>query len=231
MISLVYVPVIVVFTIIAFTPSIESTPPSKVVVQSSSEQRAVTIQSGSQNDQSDYRAILSFIKNKYHKIKQEDAESISKYLVEYGEKNQVDPKFAAALIARESSFNKGAVSKTGAKGLGQIKDFNFEALHIKDPFNVKENVSGTTQYLRTMFNQWQSRIDTGPSKKPKDTDDASEVAFVQPNSQLEKVKLSLASYYKGFTQVNREGGTFDEKTQQYVSDILSYYDEIMNHVQ
>lgn len=215
MVSLVYIPVIAVFTLFLFAPSTGS----EGMKTSPTEQKATVIQNGSQNAESDYRAILSFIKNKYRQIKEEDAQNISKYLVEYGEKNKVDPKFAAAVIARESSFNKEAVSKTGAKGLGQIKDFNFDMLSIKDPFSIQENVSGLTQYLRKMLDKWQSQIDNGPQSINHP---------VQPASQLEKVRLSLASYYKGFTAVNKDGGTFDEKTKGYVDDILVYYDEIMN---
>ena len=54
------------------------------------------------------------------------------------------------------------MSKTGAKGLVQIKDFNFDMLSIKDPFSIQENVSGLTQYLLKNSDKWQSQIDNGP---------------------------------------------------------------------
>ena len=98
-------------------------------------------------------------------------EKIAKYLVEYGRKNNVDPKLAAAVIARESSFNKRAVSRTGAKGLGQIKDFNFKSLNIRDPFDIRQNVSGTVSYLKHLVGRWK-----GDSRK---------------------TSLTLASYFEG----------------------------------
>ena len=65
---------------------------------------------------------------------------IAYWIDEYASKEDIDPMLVAALIDRESSFNKRAVSKTGAKGLGQIKDFNFKSLEINDPYDVKQNV-------------------------------------------------------------------------------------------
>jgi soluble lytic murein transglycosylase-like protein len=166
----------------------------------------------------EYKTILTYIKSKYKRIKDEDAQKISQYLVDYGKKHKVDPKFAAAVIARESSFNKEAVSVTGAKGLGQIKDFNFPSLKISNPFDIRENVSGTTQYLKEMLGNWENRMkkaqmDPGIGKKV-------------PQSESEKIKLALASYYKGFTAVNRDG--LDPKTNGYVSDIIEKYNELVS---
>ncbi len=179
-------------------------------------QREVSVEPKGDFSQKDYKVILSYIKSKYKKIQAEDAESITKHLVDYGKKHNVDPKFAAAVIARESSFNKNAVSRTGAKGLGQIKDFNFPSLKIENPHDIEQNVSGTTQYLKEMLSNWQKRMNKAPEYR--------QAGKRVPISETEKVKLALASYYKGFTAVNREG--FDIQTQGYVEDILKYYEEI-----
>jgi len=148
----------------------------------------------------DYQAILSFIQTTYPKTSQDDAKEIAKNLVEYGQKHQLDPKLAAALIARESSFNKRAISATGAKGLGQIKDFNFESLQINDPFDIQENVQGTITYITRMMGVWKD------------------------NSN--KVQLALGSYYKGHNAIKRDNNRLDFTTQTYVSDILKSYESI-----
>ena len=236
MISLVYIPVILMMVLIITTPSkiIEDLPANF----SSQEQKAINIQKKSDNPKSDYKAILSFIRSKFKKIKREDAEAISKYLVEFGNKNKIDPKFAAALIARESAFDKKAISTTGAKGLGQIKAFNFETLNIKNPFNIKENISGTTEYLRKMINKWNFQMNQTDALDKNITNSissennlSSEIINVKPQTQSEKVNLSLASYFKGFTAVKNDKGNLDHKTMNYIKDILRYYDEIINQTQ
>ena len=176
------------------------------------------VESKTLDDKLEYKTILTYIKSKYKRIKEEDAQKISQYLVDYGKKHKVDPKFAAAVIARESAFNKEAVSVTGAKGLGQIKDFNFPSLKISNPFDIEENVSGTTQYLKEMLGNWEKRM----TKAKADPTIAKKV----PKSESEKVKLALASYYKGFTAVNRDG--LDPKTNGYVSDLIEKYNELVS---
>ncbi len=166
----------------------------------------------SNRPETEYKTIYSYIKSKYKKVTEEDATKIAQYLVEYGKKYNLDPKFAAALMARESAFKKDAVSVTGAKGLGQIKDFNYKDLKIKDPFNINQNVSGTTEYLKKMIKKWKKS-----NKNNKEME----------NKDESNVKLALASYYKGFTAVTKEG--VDEKTEAYVNDIIENYKEIIKH--
>lgn len=192
------------------------------------------LESGNIEKKKDYQTILSYIKGKYRKIKDDDARQISKYLVEFGEQHQLDPKFAAAVVARESAFNRHAVSSTGAKGLGQIKDFNFKDLNIQNPFNIKENASGTTKYLKEMLSNWKKKA-TFPTVQEKAAKDGAAVVSNRKKDESradelsyeEKIKLALASYYKGFTAVKRGGRELDEKTSQYVEDIMANYDELL----
>lgn len=158
------------------------------------------VEKGSEDPEADYKTIFNFITSVYKSITREDAQQIARHLVDYGNKYNLDPKFAAAVMARESGFNKKAVSSTGAKGLGQIKDFNFPSLKIEDPFDIKQNVSGTTQYLKRMIGKWQN------------------------NSN--RISLGLASYFKGFGALSKEKGEIDKKTQGYVDDILKYYERL-----
>jgi soluble lytic murein transglycosylase-like protein len=148
----------------------------------------------------EYRIIYGYIRKKFPKIAEHDARTIAKNLVESASEHDIDPKLTAALIARESGFNRKAVSSTGAKGLGQIKNFNFKSLNIKNPFSIQENANGTTQYVKEMLGNWKE------------------------NSS--QVRLALASYYKGYGAVKRDNGQLDTKTNSYVDDILKYYREI-----
>ncbi len=152
------------------------------------------------NEELESKAIFDYITTVFKKVNRQDAQLISKSLVKFGQKYKLDPKFAAALIARESGFDKEAVSVTGAKGLGQIKGFNFSDLGIKNPFDVAQNTKATTQYLKQMITKW--------------------------GSESEKISLGLASYYNGYTAVKRVKGQVDQKTSNYVNDILAYYNDI-----
>jgi soluble lytic murein transglycosylase-like protein len=155
------------------------------------------------NEQKDRNTIYNYVTSRYPKISSEDANLIADSLIDAGREHQVDPKFTAALIARESAFNKEAISSTGAKGLGQIKDFNFPSLNIQDPFDIRQNAKGTTQYLKSMLERWKA--------------------------QSGKVALSLASYFKGPNAVAQDQGRLDEKSQAYVRDILKIYDNLKSH--
>lgn len=152
------------------------------------------------NSQKEYQTIYKYIRSKYKNVSQQDAQKISKYLVKYGKENNVDPKFAAAVIARESAFKKDAVSSTGAKGLGQIKDFNFKSLNIKDPYDIQQNVSGTVGYLKHLMGRWKG------------------------HSQA--ASLTLASYYEGPNAIKSKGGRLEGNTKHYVNDILKKYEEL-----
>ncbi len=152
--------------------------------------------------QSDYESIYSYIKSKYRKISDEDAQEIATCLVDSGESLAIDPKFVAALIERESGFRKDAVSSTGARGLGQIKDFNFKSLNIENPEDIRQNVNGTASYFKNMLTRWGDRS--------------------------ERVSLALASYFRGYTAIKTQG-RFDPKTQEYVGDIIKNYNYISSH--
>ncbi len=115
------------------------------------------------------------------------------------EKN-LDPALVLALIARESSFNPYAVSKSGARGLGQIMEFNFAVLGISNPYNIEENIKGTTAYLQTKLLDFQD--------------------------SPEQLRLGLAAYKEGSGAVQRAGNAYSEHTADYVNDILRLYSQI-----
>ncbi len=173
----------------------------------------------------DYETILSYIKTTYKKIKAEDADQIASSLVDHGKTQQIDPKLTAALIARESAFNRHAVSVTGAKGLGQIKDFNFESLKIKNPYNIQQNINGTTTFIKQLLGQWKKEYQTNADIDAKTDIDAN----TKQEDYNEQVRLALASYYKGFTAVKNQKESLDKKTISYVDDIFDYYQDILKH--
>ena len=151
----------------------------------------------------DAQAIFGYITSTYRKIPREEAEAISSALVNSAQELKIDPLFIAALMSRESSFNKMAISVTGAKGLGQIKDFNYPSLGITDPFDILQNTRGTMAYIKKMLTGW--------------------------DSESTQTSLALASYFKGYGAVRRADKKVDIKTKKYVEDILETYAQIKDY--
>jgi soluble lytic murein transglycosylase-like protein len=146
--------------------------------------------------EADFDVIYTYITDRYTTVEYEEARRIAQAIVDYSRTYSVDPKLIAALIARESGFNRYAVSATSARGLGQIKDFNYEALGITDPFDIRQNVSGTVAYFTQMRKNWADHAEVNT--------------------------MALASYYQGYSSV-RASRRLARKTRAYVRDILREY--------
>ena len=142
--------------------------------------------------------IGNFIKQQNPDISKKDVDEIAFWIDEYSAKEDIDPMLVAALIDRESSFKKKAISKTGAKGLGQIKDFNFKSLDIEDPYDVKQNVRGTVKYLKHLKGVWKD--------------------------SKESTRLVLASYYQGPNATKKKKDRIPKQVTNYVDDILERYE-------
>ena len=158
----------------------------------------------SKTPREDFQGLYRFIRKEYPQVSSEDAKQIAESLVDYGHENQLDPRLIAALISKESSFNKHAVSKTGAKGLGQIKSFNFNDLKIQNPFNIRQNVRGTSRYLKSLFQRWSG----------------------EDNSAT----LALASYYKGPNAVAGMKDNLDQDARKYAKSVLKQYEKIKKNI-
>ena len=111
-------------------------------------------------------------------------------------KRDLDPDLIRAVIKAESGFNPQAVSSKGAEGLMQLMPKTSSMLGVNDPFNPKQNISGGTEYLQSMFKKFGS------------------------------MDKSLAAYNAGPGSVQKFGGVPPYKeTKEYVERIGHYYDE------
>jgi soluble lytic murein transglycosylase len=108
--------------------------------------------------------------------------------------NQVPPALVKAVIAAESLFDSGAVSRAGAQGLMQLMPETARALGVEDPFRPSENVDGGTRYLRAMLDRYGD------------------------------MSRALAAYNAGPRAVDRYRGVPPYKeTRDYVRRVLAYY--------
>ncbi|KAF0134656.1 MAG: Lytic transglycosylase catalytic [Candidatus Saganbacteria bacterium] len=142
--------------------------------------------------------IKSFILKYAKKVEEWEAQSIADSILKYGQIYNVNPKLACALIARESRFNRFAVSPSGAQGLGQLLPSTAVGLGVYDPFDIDQNVKGTVRYLKSLLDR-----------------------FENPD----KVTFSLAGYLEGPNNVKKRGG-FKGSSKKYIEDIYNIYQKI-----
>jgi soluble lytic murein transglycosylase len=108
--------------------------------------------------------------------------------------NQVQPALVKAVIAAESNFDAGAVSRKGARGLMQLMPATADSLGVEDPFEPSDNVRGGTRYLRSMLDRYGD------------------------------LTRAVAAYNAGPSAVDRYGGVPPyRETQDYVNRVLTYY--------
>jgi len=108
----------------------------------------------------------------------------------------VDPRLVAAVAARESAWNSGAVSRTGACGIMQLMPSTARFLGVANVFDSRENIFAGTRYLRTLLDTFNGDLD-----------------------------LTLAAYNAGPGAVQKFGGVppFRE-TQNYVKRVRATYE-------
>lgn len=104
------------------------------------------------------------------------ARQLTRWIVESGLKEGVDPRLVASVIATESSFRLHVISSSGAIGLGQLLPTTARWLQVSDPFDPIDNVAGISRYLR----------------------------FLQDTFGGDREKM-IASYYVGQGTVQRQG--------------------------
>ncbi|MBI3178817.1 MAG: lytic transglycosylase domain-containing protein [Deltaproteobacteria bacterium] len=100
-----------------------------------------------------------------------------------------------AVIAVESSFEPEAVSHAGAVGLMQLIPSTARAMHVRDPFDPRDNIYGGVRYLRVLANQFGG-----------------------------DVRLTVAAYNAGPKAVERAKGVPNiQETKQYLARVLTLY--------
>ncbi|MFA5507503.1 MAG: lytic transglycosylase domain-containing protein [Vulcanimicrobiota bacterium] len=72
--------------------------------------------------------------------------------------NEVDPLFLTALIQVESGFDPGAVSVSGALGLGQLMPGTAQGLGV-NPHNIEDNVKGCARMVAGLLRRYEHRAD------------------------------------------------------------------------
>jgi len=137
--------------------------------------------------------IKKFISSYAKNIDGWEAQNIADSIIKHSQTYDVNPKLICGLIARESRFNRFAISSSGAQGLGQLLASTASGLNISDPFDIDQNVMGTTRYVKSLLDRF-----TGANK----------------------VTFALAGYLEGPNAVKNNNG-FKSASKQYIEDILN----------
>jgi soluble lytic murein transglycosylase-like protein len=77
----------------------------------------------------------------------------------YAGQNHVDPYLVYCLMSQESKFLSGATSYKGAQGLMQLMPGTAARYGVTNPYDVAQNISGGTRYLRDLLKMFNGRVD------------------------------------------------------------------------
>lgn len=108
---------------------------------------------------------------------------------------QIPTALVLGVIRVESAFHTRAVSRVGAIGLMQLMPRTARAMHVRDPFDPRDNVFGGCRYLRLLLNRFDGDL-----------------------------VLTLAAYNAGEGAVMRKQGVPYAQTEGYVRSVLRHYD-------
>ena len=117
-------------------------------------------------------------------------------ILEAAYRYNVEPEIIKAIIMAESGFNPKAVSKVGAMGLMQLMPRTARSLGVEDSFKPAHNIDAGVRYFKLMLDQFDG-----------------------------EVKLALAAYNAGSSNVRKYGGIPPFKaTKFYIDKVLRYYE-------
>lgn len=153
-------------------------------------------------------ALSRFIQRFNPHVGHEQAQQIALAIFEEAQLRGMDPYLVAALFARESSFNQYAVSRTNAKGLGQLKDFHYEKYQVSNPFDVAQNVRASVALLADLKSAWRGELSW--------------------ENNFNREELMLSSYFIGLGATKRSNGELPEKAVKYIREILDYRNQVLS---
>jgi hypothetical protein len=115
-------------------------------------------------------------------------------------RTHLDPRFIMSIVTVESAWRANAVSRVGARGLGQLMPGTAHTLGV-NPSSPFDNLRGTSTYLKALMNHFAGR----------------------PNA----ITLAIAGYNAGPKAVERYHGVPPyTETQNYVVRVLHVWNQL-----
>ena len=157
---------------------------------------ARTIASAAPGEQTYAAAVLSFNPS----LPMEKARAYARSIMADAWRTHLDPRFIMSIVTVESAWRSNAVSRVGARGLGQLMPGTAATLRV-NPRNAAENLRGTSNYLAALMSQFAGR----------------------PNA----IKLAIAGYNAGPQAILRFKGIPPyAETQHYVVRVLRVWKQL-----
>lgn len=131
---------------------------------------------------------------------EEDIGYIHDQIKRFASRFNLEKELVCAVIKAESDYNPKAVSSKGAQGLMQLIPETARDLKVSDPFDIKENIRGGSQYLRMMLDQFAGDLDLALAAYNAGPSAVKEYGGIPPFKEtiryVEKVKTFLDLYRK-----------------------------------
>lgn len=116
-------------------------------------------------------------------------------------RTHLDPRFIMSIVTVESHWRANAVSRVGARGLGQLMPGTAARLGVANSWNAADNLRGTSRYLQTLMSRFAGRPDA--------------------------LKLAIAGYNAGPKAVERFHGIPPyAETRNYVVRVLHVWNQL-----
>ena len=116
-------------------------------------------------------------------------------------RTNLDPRFIMSIVTVESHWRANAVSRVGARGLGQLMPGTAARLGVANSWNAADNLRGTSRYLQTLLHRFAGKPDA--------------------------VRLAIAGYNAGPKAVERYHGVPPyAETQHYVVRVLHVWNQL-----
>jgi len=120
------------------------------------------------------------------------------------ERTRIDPRFIMAIVTVESSWRSNAISRSGARGLGQLMPRTAAALAV-NARDASDNLRGTSNYLRLLLDRFRG--------------------------QPKWFEKAIAGYNAGPHAVVRYGGIPPyAETQRYVVKVMRVYRQLYGSI-
>lgn len=83
---------------------------------------------------------------------------IDGYIINAGTNNGVDPLLLYSVMHQESSFESGAISPKGARGLMQLMPGTAARYGVTNIFDPRQNINGGARYLRFLLDRYDGDV-------------------------------------------------------------------------
>jgi soluble lytic murein transglycosylase-like protein len=148
-----------------------------------------------------YTAVLRTINPKLPLAK---AQAYARSVMADAWRTHLDPRFIMSIVTVESRWRANAVSRVGARGLGQLMPTTAASLGV-NAWNAADNLRGTSNYLKTLMDRFAGK----------------------PNA----TKLAIAGYNAGPKAVEKFHGIPPyAETQRYVVKVLRVWKSLNGRV-